>query len=113
MRTDMYANKELVAQLVSDYKDATNDEERIVVVEQWADKLGKSLASVRQKLVREGVYKAKERTSKDGAEVISKGKLVDKINDAMALNLTESEATSLEKATKQTLKKILKAAEKQ
>jgi len=107
---DVYQNAEIVAEMVNEYKEAETDEERAAVVQEWSEKLGKSPASVRQKLVREGVYIAKERTSKDGSEVISKGKLVDQIAEALGITLTESEATSLEKATKQTLKKILEAA---
>jgi len=109
MATDIYQDSKVVEDMKSSYCAAKTDDERAAVVEQLAQKYGKSLSSIRQKLVREGVYIKRERTSKDGTEVISKGKLVDIIDKLLQLNLTEAEATSLEKATKQTLKKIIKA----
>ncbi len=108
---DPYKDNDAVAKLVADYLTAENEEERADVVSVYSENWGKSLASIRQKLVREGVYVRKERTSKDGSEVVSKGKLVDQIAKELHIEFTESEATSLEKATKQTLKKILAAVD--
>ncbi len=76
-----------------------------VAVEAIAEQFGKSVRSIIAKLSREGVYKAKERTTKTGAPVVKKDALV----DAMQLHfkLTEAEADSLTKANKTALAKIL------
>jgi hypothetical protein len=65
---------------------------------------------VRAKLVREGVYKAKARTTKTGEPVVSKEKLVQDIEKAMGLEVGDLE--SLEKATKRVLKLVYEAVRK-
>lgn len=98
--------------MVERYKKCSTDEERALLVSVLAEELGSSEQSVRAKLVYEKVYIAKKRCTKDGGPVISKAKLVDQIMEEMGLDLSESEACSLEKATKTTLKKILKVVKK-
>lgn len=93
--------KAQTATLVSDYQAATTEDERQQVVENHAAKLGKSVPSVRSKLVREGVYIAKSRApaGKGGGE-----KKADIVADiASYLGVSEETVESLEKATKKAL----------
>ncbi len=76
-----------------------------VPVESIAATLGKSVRSVVAKLSREGVYKKKEYVTKTGETVISKEELCDKIG--VLCELTEPETSSLTKANKTALQKIL------
>ncbi len=76
-------------------------------VKTWAEKLGKNVRSVTQKLVREGVYKKPEYTTKKGEKPVKKEELADQF--MAAFNLTEAEAESLAKANKTALLKILSA----
>ena len=96
-----------VSKMVADYTAAQTDEDRAEVVESLHAEFGKSVASIRSKLVREGVYVRKERKAKDGSAVISKADLVQQIADAMGEDAEVIE--SLEKATKVTLQKVLAA----
>lgn len=75
-------------------------------VESLAETFGKSTRSIVAKLSREGVYKAKERTTKNGEKVISKEEFVELIADKLACNMED--LTGLEKANKTTLERILK-----
>lgn len=105
--TDVYEDRAVVDKMVERYTAVDTDEARAKVVAELSDELGKTVQSIRSKLVREQVYIAKVRTSKDGSEVITKSVLVDMIAEKLGVEFTESEAMSLEKATKTTLKKIL------
>ena len=67
--------------------------------------LGKTARSVIAKLSREGVYKAKEYTTKTGEKPIRKESVADKIGEAC--DLSEGEIDSLAKANKTALTKIL------
>ncbi len=89
------------AALVEAYQAATDDESRKAVVIQFADELGKSAASVRQKLVREGVYVKPEYKTKTGKRPESKAAIVADI--ARTLGTTQETIESLEKATKPVL----------
>jgi response regulator RpfG family c-di-GMP phosphodiesterase len=73
-------------------------------VETIAQSLGKSVRSVVAKLSREGVYKAKVRTTKTGEPVQKKDETADAIG--AVLKMTESEIESLTKANKTALVKI-------
>lgn len=96
-----------VSKMVADYTAVETDEARAEVVDSLAEEFGKSVASIRSKLVREGVYVKKARTTKTGDAVVSKADLVQQIADAMG---EDAEAfDSLEKATKVVLQKILHA----
>ena len=96
-----------VSKMVAEYTAVETDEARAEVVDSLADEFGKTVASIRSKLVREGVYVKKERTTKNGAPVVSKAELVAKIADAMGEDAEVFD--SLEKATKVVLQKILSA----
>ena len=65
--TEVYT-EEVVAGLVSDYLEVADQdyETRTALVKDLADELGVSVASVRGKLVKAGVYKANETVKADG-----------------------------------------------
>jgi len=112
MTTDIYKSEGVIESMIAAYTGSEDtDEARADVVAQLAEELGKSVPSVRAVLVKQGVYKAKVRTTKEGTTIVKKFELVDKISVFLATPLTESEAESLEKPTKTTLKKILAALE--
>ena len=73
--------------------------------EKLAEQFGKTVKSVVAKLSRMGVYQKKEYTTKTGEAVVKKNELADKL--AEICDLTEAETTSLEKATKTALAKII------
>ena len=83
---------EQTATMVEGYTSGTS-------VEQLAQDLGKSARSVIAKLSREGVYKAKEKTS--AATRVTKAQLIEKI--AARLEVPSEKLESLEKATKEAL----------
>lgn len=89
---------EQTAAIVSDYQSG-------VAVETIANAIGRSVRSVVAKLSHEGVYKVKERTTKNGDPIVKKDELADKLADLAGL--TEAEATSLAKANKTALAKIV------
>jgi len=91
-------------QLVSAYESETTDEGREDVVKEMAENLGKTVRSVRQKLVREGVYVKKENKTKAGTSIERKATIVTDI--AETLGIESSVIESLEKATKPTLELI-------
>ena len=93
---------EVTAALVEKYTAAESAEARQEVVESYAEELGVKVASVRAKLVREGVYVKAERARKS---VATKSELVAKL--AEALGESEESLESLEKATKGALTKVL------
>ena len=78
-----------------------------VTVEKIAETIGKTVASVRAKLSKEGVYKAKEYTTKKGEKPVKKDTTADAIG--AVLNMTEGEIESLTKANKTALVKIFTA----
>lgn len=80
---------------------AYNDDPTTETVKEFADKWEKSVRSVIAKLVREGVYQSKPRTTKTGEPIVRKVDLVSAIQSRMG-----TEAPSLEKATKQDLMKL-------
>ena len=65
---------EMTASIVEAYTSVadTTDERRAEMVRELADRFGKSDRSIRQKLVREGVYVAKSATSKVTGEAPAK-----------------------------------------
>lgn len=74
-------------------------------VEALALEMGKTVRSVVAKLSREGVYKKKEYLTKKGEAVIKKDNLADELG--MLAGLTEAEITSLAKANKTALAKLV------
>jgi hypothetical protein len=94
---------EQTVELVSAY--TANPSQETVVM--FAEKLGKSVRSIVAKLSREGVYKAKEYTTKKGEKPVKKDSMADAIG--AVLKLTEAETDSLAKANKTALAKIFEA----
>ena len=86
------------------YSDCENDETRAECVTNFAVKFGKGEKSIRAKLVREGVYKAKTYVSKAGAKIERKSDIVQGI--AKAMGVTEDQLNGLDKATKPALELI-------
>lgn len=76
-------------------------------VEALAEKFGKTVRSIVAKLSKEGVYKAKEYTTKQGEKPIKKDEQADAIGKI--LRLSDGEADSLAKANKTALTKIVSA----
>jgi hypothetical protein len=72
-----------------------------------AEKMGRTLRSVIAKASREGVYSAKEYTTKKGEKPVKKDSMADAIG--AVLKLTEAETDSLAKANKTVLLKIFTA----
>ena len=92
---------EMTTDLVTAYTAADSDEARASVVNAYAEKFGKKVQSVRQKLSREGVYVKKARTTKAGAVVESKDDIVTEI--AGIINEPVENIESLAKANKDVL----------
>jgi electron transfer flavoprotein alpha subunit len=94
---------EQTARLIADYTaNPTKD-----TVATLATAFGKTTKSVVAKLVREGVYRKAEKVSKDGAPVVKKNELVEKI--ATEIGVTSDKLDGLESAPKNALKLILAA----
>ena len=73
----------------------------------FAEKLGKNVRSVIQKLVREGVYQKKEYVTKRGEKPQKKDETASAIG--AVLKLSEADVDSLTKANKSALQKIFHA----
>lgn len=101
--TDKVVNytPEQVAHMVQSYQQGTS-------VEQLAQDLGKSVRSVVAKLSREGVYKAKTRSS---SVRVTKAELVEEIS--RLCNTTSDRFESLEKATQDVLSELVVALNRQ
>lgn len=94
---------EQTAKMVGDYVALPSAD----TVAALAAEFGKTVRSVVAKLSREGVYKAKEYTTKAGTAPVKKDAHADEIGTLAGL--TESEADSLTKANKTALAKIVAA----
>ena len=106
--TDKVVNytDEMVAKLHAGYDGTASVAERDAQIAQLADEVGRSAASVRAKLTREGIYVPKGPAPKKGRGE-SKAEIVSRI--AVALDADEDVIGSLEKATKVALYKVLDA----
>lgn len=89
---------EQTAAIIADYKAG-------ISIETIAASVGKTTRSVIAKLSREGAYKAKEYTTKQGEKPVKKDELASRLMELA--NLTEAEADSLSKANKTALSKII------
>ena len=98
-------NEKQTADMVERYKAADTDEARAAVVTELADEFGKSVASIRGKLVREGVYKAKARGKANGRK--TKADLVAEVAEATGLDAETLE--SLVNAKTETLEALVEA----
>lgn len=86
------------------------EERRNAVVAEYAEKFGKTEASIRAKLSRAGVYVKKEPKSKiTGGKAETREDLVKRMNKDYALKLTEREEESLARVSKLALLKLDKA----
>jgi len=94
--------EEQTAELVKAYVEAKTEETRAEVVETFAEELGKTVRSIRAKLVREGVYVAKTYKSKTGAKPETKEAIVSAIADTLGVD-ADATLSGLEKATKNCL----------
>ena len=92
----------MVSELVAAYEDVPTR----ATVDEFADKFNKPARSIIAKLVREGVYKAVARATKQGTPVIRKSELVEQIES----NLGNS-FPSLVKASKADLQALVTAIE--
>ena len=92
----------MVSELVAAYEDNPSR----ATVDKFADKFNKPARSIIAKLVREGVYKAVARATKQGTPVIRKSELVEQIES----NLGNS-FPSLVKASKADLQALVTAIE--
>lgn len=98
---------ELTAALKAGYAACDSDESRKAFVEAFAAEHGKKAASVRAKLVREGVYQKAETPRKRSMQ---KAEIVEKI--AKAIDCDSEILGSLEKATTKALRLVLIALPK-
>lgn len=94
----------LTVAIVTAYQAGETDAERAAIVEELSAEHGKSVKSIRQKLVREGVYIKPAYVSKAGKDVERKSDIV--VGIAKLLGVTEAQLGGLEKATKPALETI-------
>ena len=90
----------MVSELVAAYQDAPTR----ATVDEFADKFDKPARSIIAKLVREGVYQAVARATKQGTPVVRKSELVEQIETALGTQLSLG---SLVKASKNDLHTLL------
>ena len=93
---------EQTAKLVEAYKSMTNDGARAEVIRDFAGMFGKSAASIRAKLSREGVYVKAETAGKKGG--VKKNDVANAIG--AVLQMTDGETDSLAKANLTALNKV-------
>lgn len=91
----------LTAKIVEAYAEAENDEQREQAVQDLSAETGKTVRSLRMKLVTEGVYIKPAYVSKTGAKAESKSAIVESI--AALYNVTSEQLPGLDKATKKAL----------
>ena len=92
---------EMLAELHEGYKGAAD---RKGFMERFAENHGKTVASVRMRLVRDGVYVKETKTKKAGAGRITKADLVNQLEAKMGIHFEDE---SLEKATVKVLNQLL------
>jgi len=104
MTTEKKANytKEQEAEMVERYTSCESEESRLQCVRELADEFGKTVPSVRSKLVKLGVYIAKVYKSKTGKKPETKEEIVSGIAAALGVD-ADSSLAGLEKATKNCL----------
>lgn len=98
-------SEELTAIVVEKYNAAVDsDEGRKAALEAISAETGKTVKSLRAKLVREGVYVKNTYTPKTGGKAETKNQIVSAI--ARTLGVAETELSGLDKATKSALELI-------
>ena len=93
--------KEFTAEITARYLEGADYEARQEILKEIATESGKKVQSLRAKLVREGVYVAKEYKTLFGNKPETKSDIVTSI--AVSLGVETKELAGLEKATKQAL----------
>lgn len=97
--------EEQVKALVEAYVNAGDYDSQQAVIESFHVKLGKTIASIRAKLTREGVYQKKVATRKNGSKVERKAAKVARIAEHSSRSLEFFD--SLEKANATVLDELL------
>jgi hypothetical protein len=97
---------EQVAQMIKMYDEGTSDDERKEVVIYLAREMGKTVGSIRAKLVAVGHYIRLSKPTKKAEPVVPKTELVDEISSCIGIQLH-----SLKNATKVDLERRLKFLE--
>jgi len=92
----------MVARLHEVYTPEASEAERKEQVSALAEEFGKNPASIRAKLVREGLYVKNEYKAKTGAKVATKETIVSNIAKTLGVD-ADSQLSGLEKATKNCL----------
>lgn len=112
-KKDLIYTDEILAKMKDAYIAADDsDEARSAIVEELAEDINQPIRSIISKLVGLNVYIAKTRKNKSGSPIRTKAQLVDDFIKVLEIDLTESEASSLEKATKNTLVKLIASVTK-
>lgn len=93
-----------IERMISVYQEVDSDEDRKMAVESIAKEFGKTVNSVRAKLAGLKVYIKPAKTTKAGIVSVAKAELVTSI--AKEIGMSEEQADSLSKATKNVLLKI-------
>ena len=93
---------EMTEHVVARYQEGETDEQRDAILAELSEETGKTVKSLRAKLVREGVYVAKTYKSKTGAKPETKEEIVADIARTMGVD-ADSTLSGLEKATKNCL----------
>lgn len=97
---------ENVVQMTALYQAADSESTREIAIEQIAEGLGKTVASVRSKLSHEGIYIPKVKAEKTGTTRVTKSDLVQVIADFAGLE-NDSFFDSLEGANKAVLAYVI------
>lgn len=98
---------EMTAEMVTAYKAADTQDARETVVQEMADKFGKTVRSVVAKLSREGVYIKKVYHTKNGSRPAKKDDMV--VTLAVVANVDADKLEGLEKAPKRALATLIEA----
>lgn len=101
---------EMTAEIVARYEAGETDEQRDAILAELSEEFGKTVKSLRAKLVREGVYVKKTYKTKGGAKPETKEAIVADIAQHLGVD-ADVTLSGLEKATKNCLMFIRKTLE--
>jgi len=104
--TKVNYDDETTTKIVEAYKIGESDDQRKAILETLSAETGKTVKSLRAKLVREGVYVKQTYKTKTGAKAETKETIVESI--AVLMDVTAEQLGGLEKATKPALLRIRK-----
>lgn len=97
-------SKEMTETIVAAYTACDTDEARAEALESLSAETGKTVRSIRMKLVKEDVYQKPAYVSKAGTKVETKAAIVESI--ASVFGVTSEQLNGLDKATKSALNLI-------